>query len=64
MNWQEQGLRADGKMYHQVLIGCGLPKENLEIVGWLVQGHKDKLGGPSRQQHPKMEEQGPRNETC
>ncbi len=30
--WQEQGLRADGKMYHQVLIGCGLPKENLQII--------------------------------
>ena len=23
-------------------------------VGWLVQGHKDKLGGPSRQQYPKL----------
>ncbi len=22
--------------------------------GWLVQGQKDKLGGPSRQQHPKI----------
>ena len=23
-------------------------------VGWLVQGHKDKLGGPSWQQYPKL----------
>ena len=38
--------------------------DGLLFVGWLIQGHKDKPGGPSRQQHPKLEEQGPRHETC